>query len=132
MDINPHLKIEVGPPLPHLSREIVDDLSTDQSYGYRIVDAIRSGELPDDLALLQIGPVCHSRWLTTALRFCRLWISKHELRDSNKKNLKMIVEFIIGVYMPNWFNIKLHPSWIDGPKHVLFQLQVKRKRWWTL
>ena len=83
------------------------DLSTDQNYGYRIVTAIWTGVLPKDLALLEIGPVSHSRWLTTALRFMRIWISKHNLKGKNLNNLRMIVEFCVGVYFVNWFNIKI-------------------------
>ena len=54
-------------------------LSTDQFYGYKIVSVIRSGIISKDLALLEIGPVNHSRGLTTANRLSRIWISKHEL-----------------------------------------------------
>ncbi|KAG7156855.1 hypothetical protein Hamer_G027952, partial [Homarus americanus] len=109
--------VEVGPPLPALSEGVIKDLSTDQSYAYRIAQAIRSGEVPQSLALLEIGPVSHSRWLTTALRFCRIWMLK---------NLRLIVEFIIGVYLPQWFSVKLNPMWVDGPNHLLFQLQLVR------
>ena len=73
LDIDPDFtKVCVGPGLPQLSDEVVKDLSTDQSYGYRIVTAIWTGVLPKDLALLEIGPVSHSRWLTTALRFMNI------------------------------------------------------------
>ena len=116
LEINPNFeRIEIGPPLPNLTDEVIRELSTDQSYGYRIVSAIRSGTVPKDLALLQIGPVCHSRWLTTALRFMRIWISIHNIRGKTLKNLKMIVEFCVGVYMVNWFNIKIHSNWSQGP-----------------
>lgn len=127
LEINKHFqKIEIGPPIPVLPPEVVQDLSTDQSYAYQIAKAIRSGQVPDSLALLEIGPVSHSRWLTTALRFCRIWISKHELKGKLLKNLRLITEFIIGVYLPNWFNVKLHPKWVDGPNHLLFQMQLLR------
>lgn len=103
-------KLEVGPPIPVLPEEVVRDLSTDQSYAYHIAQAIRSGKVPQSLALLEIGPVGHSRWLTTALRFCRIWISKHELKGQVLKNLKLIVNYIISVYLPDWFNVKLNPN----------------------
>jgi len=62
LEINPDFtKICVGPALPQLTEAVIKDLSTDQSYGYRIVGAIRTGVLPKDLALLEIGPVSHSR-----------------------------------------------------------------------
>ncbi|ESO12359.1 hypothetical protein HELRODRAFT_158868 [Helobdella robusta] len=129
LEINPNfIRITFGPPLIELKQSLIDDLSTDQYYGYMIVNAIRSGVVPDRLANLQIGPVCHSRWLTTALRCCRLWVSNHCLKDMPLRNLKMIVEFIVGVFMPNWFNIKVKHSWIDGPRHVLFQLELLRSQ----
>ena len=129
LDINPDFtKVYVGPALPQLSDEVIKDLSTDQSYGYRIVTAIRTGVLPKDLALLEIGPVSHSRWLTTALRFTRIWISKHNLKGKNLNNLRMIVEFIVGVYIVNWFNIKINSNWTQGPRHLLFQLQLLKEQ----
>ena len=129
LEINPNFeRIEIGPPLPNLTDEVIRELSTDQSYGYRIVSAIRSGTVPKDLALLQIGPVCHSRWLTTALRFMRIWISIHNIRGKTLKNLKMIVEFCVGVYMVNWFNIKIHSNWSQGPNHQLFLLQLLKQQ----
>ncbi|ESO04063.1 hypothetical protein HELRODRAFT_173137 [Helobdella robusta] len=129
LDINPNfIRITVGLPLIELKQSLIDDLSTDQYYGYMIVNAIRSSVVPDRLANLQIGPVCHSRWLTTALRCCRLWVSNHGLKDMPLINLKLIVEFIVGVYMTNWFNIKVKHSWIDGPRHVLLQLELLRSQ----
>ncbi|XP_065676742.1 uncharacterized protein LOC136092430 [Hydra vulgaris] len=93
------------------------------AYGYRILTAIRSGVLPENLINLEIGRVSHSRWLTTANRFCRLWVSVHFLTEKNLRNLRLIIEFIVGVYFPCWFQIKVKHSWIDGPRHILFQLK---------
>lgn len=123
LDINPNFpRISVGPPLIKLSDKVIQDLSTDQHYGYKIVCAVRDGVLPARIALLEIGPVNHSRWLTTANRLLRLWVSKHGLKGKNLKNLRFIVEFIIGVYYPCWFKVKVNHSWIEGPRHILFQL----------
>ena len=81
LEINPNFtKITVGPPLIYLPEDVTKDLSTDQFYGYMMVNAIRTGVLPEMLAHLEIGPVCHSRLLTTALRFLRIRISKHGLK----------------------------------------------------
>ena len=127
LEINPKFaKIDIGPPIIQLRPEVVKDLSTDQSYAYKMYEAIRTGKLPLALAQLEIGPVNHSRWLTTACRLCRLWVSKHGLSRKNVENLRLIVEFIIGVYIPNWFNIKVKHSWIEGPRHMLYQLELLR------
>ena len=94
-------KITIGPDLPELTDEARNNLSTDQRYGYDIVMAVRSGVLPDRLVNLGIGPVNHSRWLTTANRFLRLWVSQHGFKGKELTNLKLICEFIVGVYYPH-------------------------------
>ena len=56
---------------PKLPDDIVDDLSSDQYYEYRICPAVMSGYLDPDLHKLHIGPIVHSRWLTLACRIIR-------------------------------------------------------------
>ena len=98
LEINPNFtQMSIGPPLIKMPEEVIQDLSTDQHYGYKIVCAIRDGMFPSNLALLEIGPVNHSCWLTTANRLLRLWVSKHGLKGKILKNLQLIVKFIIGV-----------------------------------
>jgi len=58
----------------------------------------------------------------------RLWILKHNLSGKDFENLKMIVEFCVGVYVVNWFNIKINSNWTQGPRHLLFQLQLLREQ----
>ena len=59
--LDPKFKpITVGSPLIELDEDIIADLSTDQKYGYRMVNAIRAGTVPVDLANLDIGPVFHA------------------------------------------------------------------------
>jgi hypothetical protein len=129
LEINPSfVKISFPEPLVPLSDTVVKDLSTDQAYGYRITQAIRTGILPTDLALLEIGPVSHSRWLTTANRICRIWVSKHSLKGSNLKTLQLLVEYIVGVYYPCWFTIKSKFSWVEGPGHILYQLKLLKSQ----
>ena len=119
-------KISDGPGVCELPPDVVQDLSTDQRYAYRIAQVIRSGEIDWDLVYCQIGPVVHSRWLTTACRFCRLYISKHEFKGKDLTNLKLIVHWIVTVYLPTWFQIKCNPRLVDGPKHILYQIQLIR------
>ena len=102
LEVDPKFtKIDAGPPLIQLSQDVINSLSTDQSYAYKITEAIRTGQVPKTLANLQIGPVNHSRWLTSAYRMCRIWISKHGLSKKDVRKLKPIVGFIVGVYIPN-------------------------------
>ena len=39
-------------------------------------------------------------------------------------HLRLIVEFIVGVYYPMWFRAKVQHNWLDSPPHVLRQLQL--------
>ena len=90
MPFNKNFKtITVGQDLAELDEQAVKDLSTDQKYSYEIVTAIRTGNLSSRLFNLEIGPVCHSRWLTTANRFCKMWVSKHGFTGKAVKNLKL-------------------------------------------
>ena len=70
--------------------------------------------------------MCHSRWLTTANRLMRLWVSQHSLEGRELENLRLIVEYIVGIYVPMWFEIKVKHSCVYGPDHVLKQLQLLR------
>ena len=130
LEINPHFKkVSIGPDLPELKREVIADLSTDQYYAYMMTKSVKTGVLPVRLSMLEIGPMNHSRWLTTACRFLRLWVSKHGLKAGKTlTNLQLIVEFIVGVYIPNWFNIKVNHGWEKGPNHLLYQLQLLRSQ----
>ena len=119
--------IKAGPDFPDLSQEVIDDLSTDQQYGYRMILAIGTGSVPKDLFLLAIGNVSHSRWLTTANRFLKMWVSLHTFKGKNLKNLESIVEFIIKVYYTMWFNIKVAHKVVDGPRHVLMQMELVKE-----
>ena len=58
---------------PVLPDDVIDDLSTDQYYAYQICTAVISGKVDEDLALLECGPLNHSRWLTLGCRLLRLF-----------------------------------------------------------
>ena len=109
--------------LSELSPEDVAGLGSDQHYGHRIVKAVRKGEMDEELAALTVGKTGHSRWLTTANLFCDWWCRRHGLQGELLARLREIVDFIVNVYYPCWFRIKLHHSWIDGPSNILFELR---------
>ena len=77
-------------------------------------EAVDKADCPVDLALRNPGLLNHSRWLTTANRIIRLYISL----DSPSCNLKTLVTFIIRVYAPTWFAIKSKPSCKDEARHL--------------
>ena len=101
LEYNPKFKpIKDCPDIPDLSQDVIDHLSTDQQYGCRMVLALKEGSVPMDLFLLAVGKVSHSRWLTTANRFMKIWVSHHGFKEGNMKNLEQIVRFIVCVYYP--------------------------------
>ena len=63
---------------PVLEASVVKDLSTDQLYLYKICKAVIDGAVPEKLGSEKCGPLNHSRWLTTASRLLRLYISDYQ------------------------------------------------------
>ncbi|CAH1110847.1 unnamed protein product [Psylliodes chrysocephalus] len=90
------------------------DLSTDQQYLYRICQAVSDDICPADLAQTNPGKTSHSRWLTTANRVLRLYVSVSE--PSN--NLKLPAKFIVKVYSTMWFVTKAKPYLQFGARHL--------------
>lgn len=97
--------------IPDIERKI---LSKDQQYLLDISLAIKSGTCTVDLAIREPGPISHSRWLTTANRVLRLYMSV----ESPSEEHLILVRFILKSYMPVWFKIKKTKYLTDGPKHV--------------
>ena len=91
-----------------------DDLSCDQKYLFDIYKAVISGFCSEDLASRQPGKMNHARWLTTANRILRVYVSTKE--PSN--DLIDIVTFIKKVYAPMWFEIKQKSSIAHGSRHI--------------
>ena len=42
------------------------------------------------------------------------------------ERLKTIVSYCVSVYLPMFFMIKVKHSWLEGPRHVLYELQLLR------
>ena len=128
MAFNPNFKTISPPiPLPEMPQEVINDLSTDQHYAYRICKMIATGEVDEDLLNMKVGIVCHSRWLTTACRFCRLYISKHKFTGEVLKKLNSIVTVCVWDYFPMWFFIKSQPRFTSGPHHILKEVGIIRE-----
>lgn len=101
----------------------ISDLSKDQKYLLLISKAIKWGKCSDDLEHCNPGPLCHARWLTTANRILRVYISTEK---PNTKLLKLVM-FILKVYVPVWFLIKSKNTIGLGAKHF-FEI-LKRSRY---
>ena len=116
--------ISVGPDLIYLPPEIVQSLSTDANLAYLRCKAVRSGQLPRDVALRKTGRIVHSRWLTTGSTFLDMWTRQHGLEGELLKRLETIVTYLVSLYFPMFFLIKVKHSWIEGPRHVLHELSL--------
>ena len=76
-----------------LSDEALCDVSNDQYYAYQIYWSIIHRALDSDLQLLEVGPLCHSRWLTLGCRILRLYVS----HDKPNLTLVLLTKFCIKV-----------------------------------
>ncbi|GBN09654.1 hypothetical protein AVEN_6499-1 [Araneus ventricosus] len=89
-------------------------LSKDQQYLLDINYVVKSGSSPEDLSVREPGPLSHSRWLTTANRVLRLYLSIENPTDEHK----ILVSFIPKSCMPVWVHIKKGKYFTNGPEHV--------------
>jgi hypothetical protein len=109
--------------LPVMLKDVAEmDLSKDQRYLYDMCKSIEAGQVSDSLARRQPGPLIHSRWLTTANRILRLYIST--LLPSTE--LLLLTDYILQVYAPVWFSIKLEPQCYNGAKHFYRMVKLSR------
>lgn len=84
--------------------------------------AVRSGTCPDDLHCREPGHIYKARWLTTANRILRLYISTS--RPSTK--FKEIVKHVLTVYIPMLFMIRMNKSIKDGSRHLFETIRRSR------
>jgi hypothetical protein len=97
-------------------------LSKDQRYLYEMCLAVRSGTISKNLSTREPGKVAHSRWLTTANRLLRLYVSTSE----PSRSLFTLVQYVIKVYAPLWFEIKLKPQCYYGASHLWKAIHLSR------
>ena len=116
--------IETPFPLREMPPHVINDLSTDQNYSYRVARMLITGEIDWDLIHLMIGKLTHSRWGTTANRLARLWMSKHGLTGEDYQNLRAIVTVCVCLTFHMWFEIKTDSSIITGPYHKFREIQI--------
>jgi hypothetical protein len=98
------------------------DLSTDQRYLYDMCRAVHIGQCSESLSDRSPGVMVHSRWLTTANRILRLYIST----SNPSVQLVTLTTFVLKVYAPMWFAIKTNPSCTAGAKHLFKTIELTR------
>ena len=101
--------------LPEIPDDVIKDLSRDQNLLYRTTRAVMSGICPQSLASATLGPVSHSRWLTLAVRILVYYMSL----AVPPYPIKRLANFIVNIYVPQWFNLRLHWRATDAPR-ILF------------
>jgi len=91
-----------------------NELSTDQKYLLEMCQAITTRQCSTDLGNSKLGPMCHSRWLTTANRILRLYIWE----ENPDKHLITLLNYtyIVKAYALIWFEIK--PSCTCVNRHL--------------
>ena len=104
-------------PLIELPEEIVKQMSTDASLSYKLLCAIRSGELSPELSSIKFGNIVHSRWLTTGQSIMMLWMSEHTFKGEILQKFRMIFDFVCNVYFQMFFEIKVKHSIVEGLEH---------------
>ncbi|GBM41950.1 hypothetical protein AVEN_112110-1 [Araneus ventricosus] len=98
--------------IPEIEQKI---LSKDQQCLLGISCAIKSGSSPEDLSVREPGPLSHSRWLTTASRVPRLYLSIENPEDEHK----ILVSFSLKSYMHYGFILrKVSTSQMDQNMHL--------------
>ena len=104
-----------NPQFVQLPESVVNDLSTDQHYAYKICSAIIMEVVDSDLQYLKVGPIVHSRWLTLGCRILRYYVSV----DEPSSNLETLTKFCLQIYFPSWFEIKLNSQLTCGSRNFL-------------
>ena len=89
----------------------------------RLVEAVTRGKLSPELAEIQCGSICHSRWVTTGQRLAFMWTRHHGLTWKHLETLETLVRFCVRVYFPMFFSIKVKHRLVNEPHHILSQLR---------
>lgn len=96
--------------------------SADQKYLFDMCTAISSGKVNRSLARRSLGKLSMARWLTTANRILRVYIST----CNPSATLRLLAQFIVQVYAPSYFNIMAFPQFTHGSRHLAEM--IKRSR----
>ena len=100
-----------------LFAEFVEDLSVDQKYLYKVMISLIQGKMKNDLVNTKIGPRCHSGWLTTVSRICRLYAAALQ---SSSRLRTIIIRYIFQISTPMWFMVKRNDKATDDTKNLFF------------
>ena len=101
-----------------------DDLRNDQMC-LLVLTCFIFMDIPEELQHLLFykqETTCHSRWLTTASGYIRLFLfQKPTLSTGDTEMLKQILSYTASVYVPSFMMIHVRRAICDGPFITLFQ-----------
>src|SRR6218665_3759486 len=75
-----------------------------------------------NLSIKDPGALNHSRWLTTANRLLRLCIGSCK----PSVELQTLAMYVVKIYAPMWFSIKMQSSCKDGARHMWRTIKLSR------
>ena len=104
-----------NPKFSVIPNSLMDDLSSEQYYGYRTYSAVFLGSVDANLEFLEVGGLNHSCWLTLGCCILQFYVAQ----EKPTSNLSTLAEFLIKVYFPGWFQIKFNNKITHGPKNYL-------------
>lgn len=90
------------------------DIRNDQRYLYRMVLAVNSGVVDEQLAEQSAGVISTARWLTSGSSVLRVYVATRKPSSV----LRKLAQFVVQVYAPFWFLVKSQPKAIHGSRHV--------------
>ena len=99
------------------------ELNTDQKLLYKLCEAAVNGSCVQKLADSRIGPLNHSRWMTTASRIVRL----HFSHQNPSTNLLILVTYICGVYYPTIAYTKLNNDVVNGARIIHKEIELQNQ-----
>ena len=101
---------------------VVKDLSNDQKLLYKLCVSVMAGTFDPALRVVILPGINWARWLTLAI----LILYYYTTLVNPPENLKTVVEFIICIYAPTWFELKSNPRCTDAPR-IMFKALKKYK-----
>lgn len=97
-------------------------LTNDQKYLIDISNAISTGVCTPRLAVRRPGKVHNARWMTTASRILRVYVSTKHPSDE----LVLMTKFIMKVYVPMWIGVKEKSTFNNGSRHLFNLIHLTR------
>ena len=95
--------------------DVLDDLSSDQRILLEYVRGIAKGYVDARWLHQKIGPLNHARWLTLAIRILSLYVRGLVPDD---EAIYALAKYVVQVYAPGWFQIKLSSKFHHQQKYV--------------